>query len=124
MWDATPVADENLLTLAGRMNSMIDRVKSERGDMDVVYEIMLKLGVPLTHSVSKIDILGKPAYSIGDDCLLLICLAPGVTPELVEKMAEYAPAKIILAEHGFADDTAMSNAHYILQDRGIELDLV
>ncbi len=130
MWDATPVADDNLLSLANRMNSMIDRVKSDRSDMDVVYEIMLKLGVPLTYSVTKMDVGGgspagsKPAYSIGDDCLLLVCLAPGITPEIIEQMAEYAPAKIILAEYGFTDDTAMSNAHYILQDRGIELDLV
>ena len=130
MWDATPVADDNLLSLANRMNSMIDRVKPDRSDMDVVYEIMLKLGVPLTYSVTKMDVGGgspagsKPAYSIGDDCLLLVCLAPGITPEIIEQMAEYAPAKIILAEYGFTDDTAMSNAHYILQDRGIELDLV
>lgn len=124
VWDSTPVAAENLLSLASRMNGMIDQVKSERSDMDVVYEIMLKLGVPLTYSVSKIDIAGKVAYSVGDDCLLLICLAPDITPEIVEQMAEYAPAKIILAEHGFADDTALSNAHYILQDRSIALVLV
>lgn len=40
------------------------------------------------------------------------------------KMAELAPAKIILAEMGFADDTAMANAHYIMQDRGIEIKFV
>lgn len=66
----------------------------------------------------------QTAYSIREDCLLLICLENGITAEMVEKMADYAPAKIILAEHGLRDDTAMSNAHYILRDRGIELKLV
>ena len=37
--------------LLDRMNGMIHRVKSDRSDIDMVYEIMLKLGVPLTYSV-------------------------------------------------------------------------
>ena len=60
------------------MNNMIHRVKLDRSDLDMVCEIMLMLGVPL-------------AYSIGDDCLHLICLAPDVQPEDVEQIAEYAP---------------------------------
>jgi len=39
-------------------------------------------------------------------------------------MAEYTPAKVILSWESFADDTAMSNAYYILRDRGVELKLV
>lgn len=110
--------------LLDRMNSMIHRVKFDRSDIDMVYEIMLKLGVPLTYSVGKIDVNGKTAYTVGEDCLLLICLADDVRPEDVEAMAEYAPAKLIIARDSFKDDTAMANAHYILRDRGIELKLV
>lgn len=151
-WDAAPIADDDLLTLYNRMNGMIHRVKPDRTDLDMVYEIMLKLGVPLTYSVQKIALNvecgvcsnvecavwswmmlpnpklqtpnSKPAYAVGDDCLLLICLAENVQPEDVEAMAEYAPAKIIISRDSFADDTAMSNAYYILRDRSIELKLV
>lgn len=123
-WDAAPIADDDLLTLYNRMNGMIHRVKPDRTDLDMVYEIMLKLGVPLTYSVQKIDLNGKSAYTVGEDCLLLICLAENVQPEDVETMAEYAPAKIIISRDSFADDTAMSNAYYILRDKQIELKLV
>lgn len=123
-WDAAPIEDDDLLTLYNRMNGMIHRVKPDRTDLDMVYEIMLKLGVPLTYSVQKIDLYGKCAYTVGDDCLLLICLAENVQPEDVEMMAEYAPAKIIISRDSFADDTAMSNAYYILRDKQIELKLV
>lgn len=123
-WDSTPVAEEELQILFDRMNGMIHRVKSDRTDMDMIYEIMLKLGVPLTYSVGKIDVNGKTAYTVGEDCLLLICLADDVQPEDVEAMAEYAPAKLIIARDSFKNDTAMANAHYILRDRGIELKLV
>lgn len=123
-WDNTLVAYDDMQLLLERMNGMIHRVKSDRSDMDMVCEIMLKLGVPLDCSVEKIEFNGKTAYTVGKDCLLLVCLAEDVQPEDVETMAEYAPAKVIIARDSFADDTAMSNAHYILRDRGIELKLV
>ena len=123
-WDSTPIAEDDMQLLLDRMNGMIHRVKPDRSDMDMVYEIMLKLGVPLTYSVGKIGINDKIAYTVGKDCLLFICLAENVQPEDVEAMAEYVPAKVIIARDSFADDTAMANAYYILRDRGIELKLV
>lgn len=123
-WDNTPVTAEQMDLLYERMNNMIHRVKSDRSDLDMVCEIMLKLGVPLTYSITTVEINGKTAYSIGDDCLLLICLAEDVQPEDVEQMAEYAPAKLIISRESFVDDTAMANAHYILKDHGVELKLV
>ena len=123
-WDATPIEDEQLDLLYRRMNSMIHRVKPERTDLDMIYEIMLKLGVPLTYSVTPFSINNKTVYGVGDDCLLLVCLAEDVQPEDVEQMTEYAPAKIIISRDSFADDTAMANAYYILRDHGIELKLV
>lgn len=123
-WDATPIEGEALGTLYERMNGMVQRVKPDRTDLDMVFEVMLKLGVPLDFPVTPVTIHGKTAYSVGEDCLLLICLAPDVQPGDVEQMAEYAPAKAIISRDSFADDTAMANAYYILRDRGVELKLV
>ena len=123
-WEGTPIENEQLDLLYQRMNSMIHRVKPERTDLDMIYEIMLKLGVPLTYSVTPFSINNKTVYGVGDDCLLLVCLAEDVQPEDVEQMTEYAPAKIIISRDSFADDTAMANAYYILRDHGIELKLI
>lgn len=130
IWDSSRFPEDDLISISKRLNNMIDRVKSDRSDLDVVYEIMLKLGVPLTYSVTPVEITGgnpankKAAYAIGDDCLLIICLAENLTTEIIEEMADYTPGQIILAENSLADDTAMSNAFYILRDRNIELKLV
>ena len=123
-WDATPVEQEQIDLLYERMNHMIHRVKPERTDLDMIYEVMLKLGVPLTYPVTPFSINQKTVYSVGDDCLLLVCLAETVQPEDVEQMTEYAPAKVIISRDSFADDTAMANAYYILRDHGIELKLM
>lgn len=127
-WDATPInsnAPEQIDLFMERLNGMIDTIKQDRTDTDMVYEVMLKMGIPLTYPVTKVEIDGKRAYSVGDDCLLLICLQEGLTTETIEAMAtDYLPSKLVLSEKCFADDTAMANAHYILKEREIELKLV
>jgi len=123
-WDATPVDELNLEDLLNRMNTMVNRVKPDRSDMDMVCEIMLKLGIPLTSTVDKVSVNAKSAYIVKSDSMLLVCLAADILPEDVEAMAVYAPKKVVISRDSFANDTAMANAHYILRDRGIELKLV
>ena len=123
-WDTTPVEEEQMSLFVERMNNMVHRVKTDRTDMDMVFEVMLKLGVQPTAVVEKKDVNGKTVYTVGNDSLLLICLAENVKPEDVEAMAEFAPGKIVISRDSFADDTAMANAHYILRDKKIELKLV
>ncbi len=122
-WDGTPIQNNQIDMFYERLNSMIDTIKDDRTDMDVVYEVMLKMGIPLDVEVQYMEINDKIAYIVGD-FILMICLADKITAEDIEAMAQYAPAKIICAEAGFADDSALSNAHYILKDRAIELKLV
>ena len=123
-WDSAPVAEEDYQIILDRMNDMIDSIKDDRTDMDVVYEIMLKMGVPLTYPVLPLELDGVKAYSVGEDGLLMICLDAGITTETIEQLADYAPAKIVIAESCFADVSAMRNAHYVLRDRKIELKLI
>lgn len=124
LWDGTPVAEEDYQIILDRMNDMIDSIKDDRTDMDVVYEIMLKMGVPLTYPVLPFELDGVKAYSVGEDGLLMVCLDAGITTETIEQLADYAPAKIVIAESCFTDVSAMRNAHYVLRDRKIELKLV
>ena len=125
LWDSTPITGDNQLEMfTERMNSMIESIKDDRSDMDVIYEIMLKMGVPLDTAVQYIEIDGKIVYIVGDNSHLMIALYNDITAEDIDKMAAYTPKKIVCAEQGFKDDTALSNAHYILRDKQIELKLV
>lgn len=122
-WDGTPIGDGQLTMFYERLNSMIDTVKDDRSDMDVVYEVMLKMGITLDTPVTYIEVNDKIVYIVGE-FILMVCLANNITAEDIEGIAAYAPAKIVCAEAGFADDSALSNAHYILKDKNIELKLV
>ena len=89
----------------------------------IIYEVMLKMGVPLDVPVQYIEVNGKIVYIVGA-FLIMIALFKNITAEDIESIAAYAPAKIICAESSFKDDSALSNAHYILRDKQIELKLV
>ncbi len=124
-WDDTPVSDTEVLK--ERFDTVVKTLKIDRSELDIAYEVMLKLGIPVTYKVAPIDINGRKVYSIGEDGLILICLdgsKGGITPEDITEMCELAPAKIVAAEEAFKDDVALSNAYYISKDKGIEIELL
>lgn len=126
-WDGTPVGEGGEGVLFQRLREIEHSIKSDRSELDVVYEIMLKLGIPLIHKIIPVKINDKKAYSIGEDCLVMVCLdygKEGITAEDMEDMCEYLPAKIVSSEECFKNDSALSNAYYILKDRDIEMKLL
>ena len=123
LWDDTPIKNGDLDNLFARMDGIIDNLKPGRREDDLVYEILLKMGYPLTADVAALELDGLTVYTVEQNSML-ICLQPGVTAEAVEKLAALGPQKIVLAENALADNSAMSNAHYLLGNRGIELKIV
>jgi len=130
-WDGTPISDGNMQTLWDRFDAREKTIKRDRTDLDIVFEVMLKMGVRLDYVVSQITVGNRKCYLIGErpfetskDCMILICLDFGITPEDITAFCDLAPAKIIAADEAFEDSTAMSNAHYILKDRDIEMKLL
>lgn len=124
-WDDTPVKDTDVLR--ERFDTMIKTLKFDRGELDVVYEVMLKLGIEPTVKVSEENIGGRKVWAIGKDDIVLVCLdgsGNGVTPDDVASFCALAPKKIVFAEEAFKDDVVLSNAYYICRDNGIEADLL
>ena len=120
LWDPSPVSRENLSLLEQRLSGMTDRLKPDRSDLDMIYELMLKLGLPLTDEVKPLDIDGKRVWSVGPDCLIAVCLDKDIEVETIEKIAALAPARIIFGQDCFGDASAYSNAKLKLRDLGVE----
>ena len=98
-----------------------------RSELDVVYEIMLKMGMELTWPLETHTIGGKNVYEIGMGALM-ICLDDQITTEVAEGMAalykELAPEtwRVVFKDNGFADDSAKVNIKEILKTAGLEED--
>lgn len=123
LWDDTPIADGDLDTLFDRIDGHIDGLKPDRSEADLLYEILLKMGYPLTTDVANLDVDGLAVSSIAGG-EMLVCLQEGVTADHIEKMAAFMPQKIVLTGRSLADSSAKANAFYLLENKGIALEIV
>jgi len=58
---------------------------------------------------------------VGADVKFIVCLAPDITADDVEIMAEYAPGRIVFADKCFTGSEAKSNVKLTLRDKGITI---
>ena len=100
-----------------------------RTEADVLYELLLKLGLDLCVPIEQKEIAGKRVHAIGGGALMA-CLADGLTKEVVEPLSvgivawqkALAPAvdtRVVFKDSGFADDIAKTNMAAILNQNGI-----
>jgi adenine-specific DNA-methyltransferase len=109
IWDSEQAAQSpGGLTRQLEMHELHIDPKAEKED--ILYELLLKAGFPLTTKVEKVKMAGKVVFSIADG-KLLICLERDITKELIKAMAEAAPAQVICLDEGFkANDQLKANA--------------
>jgi adenine-specific DNA-methyltransferase len=106
-----------------------EHIKHGRSEQDILYELLLKLGLDLCVPIETKTIAGKAVHSIGGG-VLLACLATQITREDVEPLAqgivdwhqELDPAgdtTCVFRDSAFADDVAKTNLCAILEQHGI-----
>ncbi len=107
-----------------------DHIVQGRTEADILYELLLKLGLDLCVPIEQREVAGKTVHSVGGG-VLMACLAPTITYEDVEPLAqgivawhkELAPAgdtTCVFRDSAFADDVAKTNLAAILQQHGIK----
>ena len=108
----------------------IDHIKSDRSEEDILYELLLKLGLDLCVPIETRTISGKSVHSIGIGTLI-VCLDDKITQEEAEPLAigisewraELAPAgdsTVVFRDSAFENDVAKTNLAATLEQRGIE----
>jgi adenine-specific DNA-methyltransferase len=107
-----------------------DHLVEGRTESDVLYEVLLKLGLDLCVPVEHRTLNGKDVYSVGGG-VLIACLSTAVSTTDVEALAEgivawrkeLAPAgdtTCVFRDSAFADDVAKTNMAAILEQNGIQ----
>ena len=107
----------------------MEHIKEGRSQEDILYELLLKLGLDLCVPMEKRSIAGKDVYSIGAG-VLIACLTETVSRDEVEPLAQgivewhksLAPAgdtTCVFRDSAFQDDVAKTNLAAILEQHGI-----
>jgi len=116
-WNATVSNDAQ--TLEHQLELHIDHIRHDRTSDDLLYEILLKSGFPLTTPVNKESFTDKTVFSVAGGALL-ICLEQKLTLELIRAMAEAQPERVVCLDEGFAgNDQLKANAVQIFKTKNV-----
>lgn len=123
-WNPTPADLE--ATLFDHQDHLLDG----RSEADVLYELLLKLGLDLCVPIEQRTIAGSEVHAVGGG-VLMACLPEQITHEQVELLAqgvidwhkELAPAgdtTCVFRDSAFENDIAKTNLAAILEQHGIQ----
>lgn len=110
VWDGRVSEESDESALQRQLEMHVDHIAGESTPEDILYELLLKAGFPLTTKVEAIELADKQVFSVQDGALL-ICLEDEVTPELMDALAGAAPSQVICLDAAFkGNDQLKTNA--------------
>jgi|SRR5690554_2007744 len=102
----------------------VDNILPDRTSHDLLYEVLIKYGLPLTLPVEKIEVAGHTLYNVASGSLIA-CFDEGVTLDCIQAIialsTEDAPVlRVVFRDSSFADDIVKTNAIQRFKQAGIE----
>lgn len=84
-----------------------DVVRSDRSDLDIVFEMMLKWGLELTLPIERADAAGYSVWSVacGE---LVCCMAEGLTHEALGAIAAMEPRRVLILDSILTDSLKLN----------------
>ena len=93
---------------------IVDEIKKDRTNEDLIYEIMLKYGIDLVYPIEEHDNI----YSIGFGALV-ICLDDNITKEITDEILKFtnnsSTSRVVFKDSGFTSDSDKTNIKEILK---------
>lgn len=91
-----------------------EHIKGDRTAEDLLFQVMLDWGVPLSAKIEKQTIDGKNVYLVNENDLLA-CFDQGINEEMVKKLAGHQPMRAIFRDDAFESDSLKINVDQIFK---------
>ena len=98
--------DRNLLDL------MADNIKEDRTPEDLLFQVMLDLGVELSSKIEETTIGGKKVFDVADS-FLIACFDKDVNDETIKAIAQKQPYYFVMRDSSLANDSVATNFEQI-----------
>lgn len=85
-----------------------DNIKEDRTPEDLLFQVMLDLGVLLSSKIEETAIAGKQVFNVADG-FLIACFDKDVTEETVKAVAEKKPYYAVFRDSSMANDSVATN---------------
>lgn len=87
---------------------LVDNVKEGRSDLDLLFEVLPKLGIPYSAKIEERMLAGKNVFFVDGD-KLAACFDANVGSDTIEEMAKEKPWYAVIRDSSMADDATHAN---------------
>ena len=98
----------------GQMELFADNIKPDRTPEDLLFQVMLDLGILLSSDIQETEIAGKKVFSVADG-YLIACFDKDVTEETVKAIAQKQPVYAVFRDSSMASDSVATNLEQIFE---------
>lgn len=95
-------------------DDLVDNVKDDRTPEDLLFQVMLDLGVLLSSKIEVTEIAGKTVYNVADN-YLIACFDDDVSEDVVTAAAKLKPYYFVMRDSSMADDNVATNFEQIFE---------
>ena len=89
-----------------------DNIKEDRTSEDLLFQVMLDLGVLLSSKIQETTIAGKKVFNVEDN-YLIACFDDNVTEEVITEIAKQKPYYFVMRDSSMANDSVATNFEQI-----------
>ena len=97
---------------ASLFSSIEDNIKEDRAPEDLLFQVMLDLGVLLSSKIEETTIAGKKVFNVEDN-YLIACFDSDVTEETIKAIAKQKPYYFVMRDSSMANDSVATNFEQI-----------
>ena len=98
----------------GQMQLFANNIKADRTPEDLLFQVMLDLGILLSSDIEETEIAGKKVFSVAGG-YLIACFDSDVTEETVKAIAQKHPFYAVFRDSGMASDSVATNFEQIFE---------
>ena len=93
---------------ASLFSSLEDNIKEDRTPEDLLFQVMLDLGVLLSGKIEETTIAGKKVFNVEDN-YLIACFDSNMTEETIKAIAKQKPYYFVMRDSSMANDSVATN---------------
>lgn len=97
-----------------RIDDLIDNIKEGRTPQDLLFQVMLELGVLLSSPISESDVNGQKVFSVADG-FLMACFDSNIKEDTITHIAKQKPHYAVFRDSGYATDSVAVNFEQIFK---------
>ena len=92
----------------GFLGQLEDNIKADRTPLDLLFQVMLELGKPLSANIEENEIADKKVFVV-DDNDLIVCFDENITEDVVKAIAQKKPLYAVFRDSSLSSDAVAVN---------------